>query len=388
MNILNIEKLNAFEEAIKSYSQEFRDIGLIIDEQPDRLHEFTDLASVQLLSRMMIPSEYNDHPFIINNTKFYGLTCIERVIGTEWLSYGDAGVVVGCPGPSLSGIIIQDFADGQQKEQYYSNLLSKPCWTFFALTEPNKGSDAMHIETNMKKVNACDGQRLLNGEKYFIGNGTRAEIGVVFARTTTGPIGIEMCLIEKDSDGFSAEALDTLGLRAPKLSRLTFQNVRINEEQIIGRHLSPLKRGMHGAITVFNKMRPTVAAMALGVSQATYDYMITNKKNLSLDQQQKLENFQNELITTRNLIRQAALEVDINPRNGYVGSIAKVRATSLVKQITQYALDLFGEGAFFEHPYLNKWFRDAFAFENMEGTSNILKLNIFQSYMNGKISYV
>lgn len=50
-----------------------------------------------------------------------------------------------------------------------------------------------------------------------------------------------MCLIEKDSDGFSAEALDTLGLRAPKLSRLTFQNVRINEEQIIGRHLSPLK---------------------------------------------------------------------------------------------------------------------------------------------------
>lgn len=128
--------------------------------------------------------------------------------------------------------------------------------------------------------------------------------------------------------------------------------------------------------------------MALGVSQATYDYMITNKKNLSLDQQQKLENFQNELITTRNLIRQAALEVDINPRNGYVGSIAKVRATSLVKQITQYALDLFGEGAFFEHPYLNKWFRDAFAFENMEGTSNILKLNIFQSYMNGKISYV
>lgn len=127
---MNIEKLNAFEEAIKSYSQEFRDIGLIIDEQPDRLHEFTDLASVQLLSRMMIPSEYNDHPFIINNTKFYGLTCIERVIGTEWLSYGDAGVVVGCPGPSLSGIIIQDFADGQQKEQYYSKLLSKPCWTF------------------------------------------------------------------------------------------------------------------------------------------------------------------------------------------------------------------------------------------------------------------
>lgn len=385
---MNIDKLNAFEQAIKSYSHEFRDIGLIIDQEPDRIHEFTHLDSVQLLSRMMIPPEYNDCPFVVNNTEFYGLTCIERVIGTEWLSYGDAGVFVGCPGPSLSGIIIQDFANEKQKEQYYSTLLEKPSWTFFALTEPNKGSDATNIETNMKKINEIDGTRMLNGEKYFIGNGTRAEIGVVFARTTTGPLGIEMCLIEKGLDGFSAEALDTLGLCGPKLSKLTFQNVRVNEEQIIGRHLSPLKRGMHGAITVFNKMRPTVAAMALGASQAVYDYIISNKKNISLEQQQKLEHFQNELITTRNLIRQAALELDNNPKNGYVGSIAKVRATALIKKITQYSLELFGEGAIFEHPYLNKWFRDAFAFENMEGTSNILKLNIFQSYMNGKILYV
>ncbi|WP_342557241.1 acyl-CoA dehydrogenase family protein [Lysinibacillus sp. FSL P4-0201] len=385
---MNRERLDAFELAIKSYSQEFRDIGLVIDKEPDRLGEFTNLDSVQLLSRMMIPPEYNDRPFIVNNTKFYGLSCIERVIGTEWLSYGDAGVVVGCPGPSLSGIIIQDFADEEQKEKYYSTLLEKPSWTFFALTEPKKGSDAMNIETNLKKIDGNSGKKMLNGEKYFIGNGTRADIGVVFARTTTGPLGIEMCLVEKGQDGFSAESLGTLGLRGPKLSKLMFQNVCINESQIIGRHLSPLKRGMHGAITVFNKMRPTVAAMALGVSQAVYDYMITNKKNLSLDQQLKLEHFQNELITVRNLIRQAALELDINPKNGYIGSIAKIRATALVKKITQYALDLFGEGSLFDHPHLNKWFRDAFAFENMEGTSNILKLNVFQSYMNGNISYV
>lgn len=74
----------------------------------------------------------------VGQERYYGLSCLERVIAIEQLSAGDAGVFLGSPGPSMSSVIISALADPQQKERYYSHFLKGTAWSFFALTEPEK----------------------------------------------------------------------------------------------------------------------------------------------------------------------------------------------------------------------------------------------------------
>ncbi len=68
--------------------------------------------------------------------------------------------------------------------------------------------------------------------------------------------------------------------------------------------------------------------------------------------------------------------------------MAKIEAIRLVEEITADAFAAFGPKVIFEHPYLEKWYRDARAFEYMEGTSMIHSMQVNQAYLKGKIADV
>ncbi|GIP63148.1 acyl-CoA dehydrogenase [Virgibacillus pantothenticus] len=378
--------LREFEHIVSEMASEFRDIAFEIEESPEKINKYLNLQGVDVLSRLMIPEEFNNHPIVVNSRfKIYGSNVLERVIALEKFAYGDVGVLLASPGPSLSGQVIMDMGDPEQQNFYYNTLISEKTWTFFALSEPSKGSDASEIKS---KITEKYGNKLLNGEKKFIGNGSRATIGVVFVKSSDGPLGITGLLIDPSRKGFESTTLDTLGVKGAGLSKLTFNNYKVDSSDILGRHLRPTKRGLWGAIQTFNRMRPGVAALGLGVAQATMDYILSNKRNFSSDQTKSIERYNDKILSVRNLIHSAAYQVEHNPTIGYLGSIAKIKAIKLVEEITEYAMYLFGQYAMIEHPYLNKWFRDARALEFMEGTTNIQKLNVFQNYWNGKITHV
>lgn len=369
----------------KEMATSFREIGLEIDENPDKISEYTHLDGVDLLSKALVPERFNDNPIKINGKEIFGETIIERVIVLEQLAYGDVGVTLGAPGPSLSGQVIHDLANGKQKERYYNQIINEHTWTFFALSEPHKGSDGANIET---KVSSREGISYLNGEKKYIGNGSRAQIGIVFVKVSEGPFGIGSVLIDPRNKGFSAKKIDTLGVRGAGLSHLYFKDFIINHEDHLGMHLSPIKRGLWGAIGTFNKMRPSVAALALGVAQAVMDYIKENRRNYLTHEKYMIEKYANELIAVRILIRNAALHLDEDATLGYLSSMAKFKAVKLVNAISEFAIDLFSPHGLIEHPFLNKWYRDAKAFEFMEGTSNIQKLNIYNLLVKRGNTYV
>lgn len=380
------EKLQIFEQEMRAVGEDLREFGLLIDECPDKLPLYSERPSLHLINRMMIPPEFGGEPIVtIGSEKYYGLSCIERAAAIEQLAYGDAGVFLGSPGASMSGIIINELADSQQKERFYSRFLKAPSWTFFALSEPSKGSDATAIQT--KALPNSDGSFILNGEKYFIGNGCRADMGLVFAQTNQTPLGIQVFLVDTSVAGFNAVPLDTMGVRAVQLSHLTFANLHIKEEQVLGKHLSRAKRGFWGALQTFHRMRPGVAALALGVAQAAYNYLLTQRRNFNTLEKHQLEQLELRLIMTRSLIRYAAMEIDTDTNKGYLASLGKVQASQLAEEVTQVAIDCLGPGSMYEHPLLNKWYRDARAFEFMEGTTNIQMVNLFQAYITGKMSY-
>ncbi|WP_153976731.1 acyl-CoA dehydrogenase family protein [Paenibacillus xylanilyticus] len=375
-----------FEQEMRKYAAELREIGLVIDREPERINEFTNLESIRTINRMMIPPEYGGEPIVtVGQERYYGLSCLERVIAIEQLSAGDAGVFLGSPGPSMSSVIISALADPQQKERYYSHFLKGTAWSFFALTEPEKGSDATEIGTRISRNG--EGRLELNGQKFYIGNGHRASIGLVFAQTNRTPLGIQIALVDKSISGFTAKPLDTMGVRGVQLSHLTFDACQLEEHDIIGRHLSPTKRGLWGALQTFHRMRPGVAALALGVAQAAFDYVREQRSFFKEREQLELEQIEMRLHALRSMIRSAAAEIDADVQKGYLASLSKIRAGALAEEATELALDLMGPGSMHEHPLLNKWYRDARAFEFMEGTTSIQKINVFQAYANGKMKH-
>ncbi|MBY0215698.1 acyl-CoA dehydrogenase family protein [Paenibacillus illinoisensis] len=375
-----------FEQEMRKYAAELREIGLVIDREPERITEFTNLESIRTINRMMIPPEYGGEPIVtVGQERYYGLSCLERVIAIEQLSAGDAGVFLGSPGPSMSSVIISALADPQQKERYYSHFLKGTAWSFFALTEPEKGSDATEIGTRISRNG--EGRLELNGQKFYIGNGHRASIGLVFAQTNRTPLGIQIVLVDKSIRGFTAKPLDTMGVRGVQLSHLTFDACQLEEHDIIGRHLSPTKRGLWGALQTFHRMRPGVAALALGVAQAAFDYVREQRSFFKEREKLELEQIEMRLHALRSMIRSAAAEIDADVQKGYLASLSKIRAGALAEEATELALDLMGPGSMHEHPLLNKWYRDARAFEFMEGTTSIQKINVFQAYANGKMKH-
>ncbi|MQA63762.1 MAG: acyl-CoA dehydrogenase [Actinophytocola sp.] len=124
---------------------------------------------------------------------------------------------------------IHMFGDDDQKARFLPDLAAGRKLAAFGLTEPNAGSDAYHVESYAEQQ--ADGSFVLNGEKRWIGNGGK-DVVTVFAKCENGHVAL---ILEKGMDGFEApHRFDTLGLLGNDLRKLTFNNVRVPKENVLG----------------------------------------------------------------------------------------------------------------------------------------------------------
>jgi alkylation response protein AidB-like acyl-CoA dehydrogenase len=378
------DRLLELRDAARECGGEFRSHALAVDERPDCVAPYLSLPGAQWLARLIVPPQYTDAPLRIGPYSYYGMECLERVVSFEALAYGDAGLTLACPGPSMSGIVMSDLGSVEQCERYYGRVLSEPTWTFFALTEPAKGSDASELQTALSVADAGGGLRL-DGVKRYIGNGTRAQIGVVFARSRPGPLGIEAVLVDTAREGFAAEPLEMVGLRGARIAELRFDGMPVDPDAVLGAGLPASRRGLWAAVMTFNRLRPAVGAAALGVAEAACDYVRAERRQLADHEAELLRDLYDRLAATRQLLYEAALTVDADPRRGALASAAKLHAVRLAERCTLTAAMFLGPGSLLEHPLLEKWLRDARGFEFMEGTSTMQKLNVFAGLQKGQL---
>jgi alkylation response protein AidB-like acyl-CoA dehydrogenase len=380
---MNRHSLADLRELAREYAQTLRRTALELDRSPARGIRLLagDLSWQQLIG---MPAEYSPDPLRIRGRPVYVDRCVEQVVVFEELARVDAGAALALPGPSMSGSVVADLADPVQRERYYGRLAESPTWTFFAMTEPERGSDPAAMRTTLR---ADPSGYVLDGAKRFVGNGARAGIGVVFARRAPGPLGIAAVLLETDRPGYTGVPLETLGLRGLQLSDIRLAGVPVGEDDLLGRHRPGTRQGMWAATRTFNRYRPVVACLALGVAQAAQDYILEHRRFLRSEEQDLLARFADRLPGVRALVLAAAQSADRDANDGTLASAAKVRAVQLAEDITVAAVRLFGPGARWEHPLLDKYLRDARAFELMEGTGNIQRLNVGQGYLRGRLSH-
>jgi alkylation response protein AidB-like acyl-CoA dehydrogenase len=311
----------------------------------------------------------------------FSATTRQRAEMCEVMAYGDAGFLLTMPGPSLSGVLINALGDEEQRSVFRRTVVERRCRTFFAVTEPERGSDAGNLGTRLT------GGRL-TGEKLLFGNGAVAPIGTVLARTGDGPLDTVAVLLLPEqvrSGAMRACGLDMFAMRGARLAHMRFDDLEVPEHQVLGRHLRAHERGVMGMVKTFHRFRPAVAAMAIGHAQALVDCARMHFATVP-GLPPRLDSFDHALAGLRALNLAAAERVDLDPLHGAAVSLIKSRATRWAERIARALSRELPLGALFEHPWLAKSLSDTYAFEYMEGTTPVHLENVHHGYVRHELT--
>ena len=170
----------------------------------------------------------------------------------------------------MAGPHLVNSGSPEQLEKYVPGMLSGELILSIAVSEPDAGSDVAGIRTNAEKDG--DGWRI-NGTKTFITNAVYGDMTIVAARTDTeNKYGISMFLVPAGTEGFSvAKKLDKHGWRCSDTAELTFDNVFVTDDQLLG---TP-HRGFYETMKNFQNERMVLVGMGVGAAQAAID--LTNE---------------------------------------------------------------------------------------------------------------
>ncbi|SDC50131.1 acyl-CoA dehydrogenase family protein [Streptomyces prasinopilosus] len=381
------ERLAALRRQAAEWAGELRSHALTWEQTQRSAHTTVtrppELALLTALSDLSLPERYDKPAVEAYGHRFTTTNALERAVLTEEAAYGDAALLLAAPGALTAGPVVEALGSTDQQDWFYGRLAGRTGWTCLAMTEAGHGSDAAGMRSALTRperddrTDACE-DHVLTGAKTYIGNAARAHTAVVFARTGDGPLDLRAVLLDLRAPGVTAAPLPTIGL-AGALGTLGLDAVEVGADGLLGRHLPPIKRGMWGWLRAFNLLRTSAAAMGVGIARAAHDYVRHHRTTLRAEDRARLDGISRRTAAVRELTYRAVGEIEAHPDRGHLPSVAKVSAARLAERTTREALRFFGHGARLDHPLLDKWARDARGVEYLEGTSDIQRLQIYNT---------
>ncbi|MCA1823643.1 MAG: acyl-CoA dehydrogenase family protein, partial [Frankia sp.] len=157
----------------------------------------------------------------------------DAVVTEEMARCGSGGVAAGLGSQKdLAPYYVARFGTGEQRTRWLRPAITGEAVAALAVTEPEAGSDVAAITT--RAIRDGDGWRI-TGAKTFCTNGSRADWVLVAARTSdAGAHGISLFIVPTATPGFSATRIATLGWRTSQTGALTFDDVRLPADALLG----------------------------------------------------------------------------------------------------------------------------------------------------------
>lgn len=320
-----------------------------------------------------------------------GMDEITLCLVTEELGYGCAGIATAVGAGSLAATPILLAGNEAQKIRYLGAIASGKL-AAYCLTEPGAGSDVTAITTHARRDG--NGSYVLNGVKCFITNGSCADLYVVFAITNPkrGVRTLTPFVVERGTPGLSAGKKERkMGIRASDTSEVIFDHVRVPEENRLGREGS----GFRTAMETFDRTRPMIGALSVGVARAALETAARYAKeriqfgrSIARNQavQFMLADMAMEIEAARSLVWRAAFFVEQGTEKiSAYSAMAKAYASDVAMRVTSNAVQILGGyGCTRKYP-VEKYMRDAKIMQIYEGTNEIQRLLIADGVLKSHV---
>jgi acyl-CoA dehydrogenase len=318
-----------------------------------------------------------------------GLDFLSGCLIEEEFGWGCSGIgtSLACNGLATAPIVI---GGSEETKQKYLGMLSEELkLASFCLTEPDAGSDVSGMRTTAVKQGD---KYILNGSKCFITNGSYADYYTVYAKTDkdAGHKGISAFVVEREWDGVAVDKKeDKLGQRASNTATISFNDVEVPAENLIGEE----NRGFKLAMMTLDRTRPGVAAMAVGIARSALEFAAEYSKErqqfgVPIAMHQAIAFMIADMSTKveagRLLTWQSASLLDNGMRNTLAASHAKRFAADSAMEVTTDAVQVFGGYGFIKEYPVEKLMRDAKIMQLYEGTSQIQRLVIAKEVLLGR----
>lgn len=332
------------------------------DEKAEFPRELIKEMAKQGMLKIFIPEEYGGT----------GAKIMDMCIACEEIARACAGIATSYAVNALGCGPIVYFASEEQKKKYLPKIASGESLCAFGLTEAQAGSDVANIQTTARKEGDY---YVLNGVKQFISNASESDIYTVLASTDTsrGARGISAFIVEKEMSGLSyGKEENKLGIRASVTTELVFEDCNVPKENLMGRE------GMGFIYTMrnFDRARPGVGAIGLGIAQGAYedvlDYAYTHDLLNNQYIVRKIADMATEIEAARALIYATARMIDSGVK-GFAkeSSFAKLYPSDVAMKVCIDAIEILGPHGILKEYYIEKRLRDAKITQIYEGTNEI-----------------
>ncbi len=269
-------------------------------------------------------------------------------------------------------------SDEMKKRCLYPAMKGEKIGTM-CFTEDQSGSDLSATRTTARK----DGKEwVINGTKMWITNGPIADVATVLATTdlSLGAKGLNFFLVEKGTPGFSAgQVLDKLGCRGTITGELVFDNVRVPEENLLGKELN---KGVEYLGEILDEVRVMTGAMALGIAQAAFgEGLEYARKRVAFGKpigtyqliRAKFADMATEMEASRLMIYHAAWRIREKLSCRKEAAMAKMYATEACCKVVDEVTRIWGANGFAHEYNPQRHFRDARFLLYGGGTHEIIK---------------
>ncbi|MBV9245764.1 MAG: acyl-CoA dehydrogenase family protein [Methylobacteriaceae bacterium] len=299
----------------------------------------------------------------------------------EELSRGYASIADQCGLIELVGTLLAEHGTPEQQARYLAPLLQARRRCAYAITEAEAGSDVASIKTTATA--SADGWRL-SGGKLWIHNAPVADFAVVLARTAPelGKRGFSIFLVDADRPGYRIGRTEhKMGQRASQVGALHFDEVALPRHALLG----PVNRGFHLIMSVLDKGRIGIAALALGILQAALDASLDYARQrrqfgrpIAEFQavQWMLADMAKEAHAARLMTLDAAARMDRGEKATMECSMAKCFASDAAVAHTANAVQIHGGSGYIRGLEVERLYRDAKITQIYEGTNQIQRLII------------
>lgn len=290
---------------------------------------------------------------------------------------------------SLSAMAIYQGGSEDLKVRFLPDMCSGAKLGAFALTEPNAGSDAAHIEVTA--VRDSEGYRL-NGTKMWVTNGPIADLISTFAVTDRekGAKGITAFVVDTHQDGVHVGKIDEkMGLHGSLTSEIIFDGAYVPTENVIGEE----GRGFRAAMNTLDCARVALGASCVGQAQAMLDRAVSWSKErhqfgrpIGSNQaiQWMIADSEVDIHSGRMMVLNAAWKIDSGQRASHEAAIVKVYCSEMANRVADRCVQVHGGMGYMRELDIERFYRDARILRIYEGTSEVQRMIIADDLLSDK----